>query len=333
MPSRRSAKRAWIIGFVILAAALTGAWQVDLVRQNAQLLWLAVTGRAWKLRGHVDQYDVWSPVLKQSRTVYVYTPPGYNQSANRAERYPVLYLLHGSPGLPTDWLRYGRAPEEVERLALAHKAPPMIVVCPDGRGIGSLGDSEYLNAPSKVGPAPSPDDPPGVDVATFIWHELPAWVDTHFRTKAYPSMRLLGGVSTGGYGAVNLALRHPDVFGAGLSYSGYFTADQYGWARPVWGRNPSRDRLDLESPTVYVNGPKAEWHDLYIYVGDGLDERPPYPQQSALFVTKLQAAHITFVHQRMPGKHSWDLWRGLLRDSLTRYFARAAGSDIAGPHF
>src|SRR3569833_4080819 len=53
---RKSRKRGWIITVVVLIAALAAAWQVDLVRQNAQILWLAVTGRAWKLRGQVHRY-------------------------------------------------------------------------------------------------------------------------------------------------------------------------------------------------------------------------------------------------------------------------------------
>jgi enterochelin esterase-like enzyme len=61
-----------------------------------------------------------------------------------------------------------------------------------------------------------------------------------------------------------------------------------------------------------------------VYVGDGFDERPPYPQQSALFVTKLRSAQIPFDHERAPGKHSWDLWRNLLADSLTQYFKRSS---------
>jgi enterochelin esterase-like enzyme len=308
-------RRTWAIATAIAVAAIIGLWQIDIVRQNAQIFWLEVTGRAWKLRGQVTQYAVWSPALREARSVYVYTPPGYAHGKD----YPVLYLLHGSPGMPSDWLRYGRAPEEVERLAAARKVPPMIIVCPDGQGIGTLGDSEYIDAPSKsTGHGADPD---GIDVGTFIWRDLPQWVDTHFRTDRRPQARILAGVSTGGYGAVNLALQHPDVFGAGLSFSGYFTASPFGWARPVWGRNPDKARLDAESPTVYVSGPRPAWKNLFIYVGDGLNERAPYPQQSALFVTKLAAAHIDYVHHRAPGKHSWDLWRSLLRDSLTDHFS------------
>src|SRR5258708_34104169 len=100
--SRPSRKRVVMI-LAVLAITLAGLWQVDLVRQNAQILWTAVTGRVWKLRGHVRTVTVWSPALSQSRLLYVYTPPGYDKPDERLSRYPVLYLLHGSPGVPTAW--------------------------------------------------------------------------------------------------------------------------------------------------------------------------------------------------------------------------------------
>lgn len=315
---RRKLRRNVIVTLVTLAAALTGAWQVDLVRQNAQILWLTVTGQAWKLQGTVTQYSVQSTALQQSRTVYVYTPPHYATSTST--RYPVLYMLHGAPGLPTDWLRYGRAPEVVERLVIEHKYPPTIIVCPDGQGIGRLGDSEYLDAPSQQRDSEHAPGP-GSLVGTFIWQDLPAWVDSHFRTIPDSAHRILAGVSTGGYGAVNLALQHPDVFGAGMSYSGYFQADVHGWARPVWGGNYLNTQIRAESPTLYVDHARPKWKNEFVYVGDGLDERPPYPQQAAAFILKLQAAHINYASQRSPGKHSWDLWRGLLKDALLKYQA------------
>ena len=312
-------RRAAVIWTVILVAALTGAWQVDLVRQNAQLLWLAVTGKAWKLQGKVTQYTVDSPSLHQARTVYVYTPPGYNTATST--RYPVLYLLHGAPGLPTDWLRYGRAPELVERLRAERNFPEMIIVCPDGQGIGSLGDSEYINAPSEANGGDTPPTPDSM-VGSFIWEDLPKWVDSRFKTRPDPADRILAGVSTGGYGAVNLALQHPDVYGAGISLSGYFEAARHGWAKPVWGSYYTDTRVKEESPTEYVDRPRDKWKNEFVYVGDGLGERPPYPQQAAAFIVKLQRAHIDYAAKRAPGKHSWDLWRTLLRDALIQYESR-----------
>ncbi|MGO8671859.1 MAG: alpha/beta hydrolase [Capsulimonadaceae bacterium] len=300
----------------IAILACTALWQVDLVRQNARILWDTVTGQVWKVRGHIEARDVVSSAVHQTRTVYVYTPPGYDIPVNLTRRYRVLYLLHGAPGLPSDWIRYGEAPAVVERLTVSRQATPMIIVCPDGRGIGALGDSEYIDAPGQ------PAARRGVRVASFILHDLVPWVDSHYRTQANPAGRILAGDSTGGYGAVNLTLQHPDLFGAAFSFSGYFTAEQYGWARPVWGHHPPAALLARESPEEYVDAPRPAWSRLYIYVGEGLDEHPPYPRESAAFSERLTLAHIAFTHQRMRGKHSWDLWRDLLRDAIVDYERR-----------
>jgi enterochelin esterase-like enzyme len=147
-----------------------------------------------------------SAALRQSRRLLVYTPPGYDAPDNEA-RYPVLYLLHGCPDPGDGWNRYGRAAEEVDQLCVQEDFPPMIVVCPDGNGLGSFGDSEYIDAvnPKLKGKA-------GVRVATYLTDEAVPFIDQKYRTIPTPAGRLIGGISTGGYGAVNLGLRRPDLF-------------------------------------------------------------------------------------------------------------------------
>lgn len=303
-PSRRAALCA---GIALLLAVLS---QVDLVRQNAQIFWESATGRGWKLHGALHTVVVWSPALRQNRRVVVYLPPGYE--TDTAERYPVVYLLHGAPGVLDDWLRYGRAPETLEKLCESGKARNMILVFPDGRGVGYLGDSEYVDAPGRQSR--------GLAVGTFIWRDLPAWIDSHYRTVASRDGRILAGVSTGGYGAVNLGLQHPQVFGALFSFSGYFEAEDSGWARPVWGYHPTASALERQSPLNYLSyGDNPDWRNTYIYIGQGSDERPPYPAEARAFATVLRSKHVPYRYQILPGKHSWDLWRVALTDALTAH--------------
>jgi len=324
-------------------AVLCGLWQIDLVRQNAELFWMSATGHGWKLNGKIRNSYVWSPALRQKRRVVVYLPADYDSDPHR--HFPVLYLLHGSPGVLDDWLRYGRAPEDVEQLWTTGKIPEMILVMPDGQGMGYLGDSEYIDAPNGGGRA-------GAAVGTFIWQDLVNWVDAHYRTEASRDGRILAGASSGGYGAVNLGLQHPDVFGSLLSFSGYFQADPSGWARPVWGYHPAPERLQRESPLAFVKDPSlldspasdstgasgaagaawdeaagyALWKKTFIYMGDGSGERPPYPEQEASFAQVLKDAGIPCVRQSTPGRHSWDVWRTQLSDALV---ARAAWLQAA----
>lgn len=308
----------------VVLAILAGLWQVDLVRQNAELFWLSVSGQRWKLHGRLAISTVWSPALRQSRRVAIYLPHDYAENPSR--RYPVLYLLHGSPGVLDDWVRYGRAPEDLEQLWSQGRIPETILVMPDGQGMGYLGDSEYLDAPNGRGRS-------GTAVGTFIWRDLPSWMDRHYRTIASRDGRSLGGVSTGGYGAVNLGMQHPDLFGSLYSFSGYFQAEDSGWARPVWGYHPDPNRMRQESPLSFVaTGGNPLWRKTFIYIGEGADERPPYPQESRAFCGSLDRVGIPYVHRTLPGKHSWDLWRSALRDAMLSREQMLHGSALPGRH-
>ncbi|GAA4210651.1 alpha/beta hydrolase [Actinocatenispora rupis] len=134
-----------------------------------------------------------------TQTVYLYLPPGYRSGATL--RYPVLYLYGGWPGRSTDWLAAGRLPEMMDALIAQHRIQPMIVVMPDTT-LGGFRDTECLDA---VG---------GPRLESFLTGPLVKYVDSHFRTVADRSGRALGGMSSGGFCALNLGLHHTGQVGA-----------------------------------------------------------------------------------------------------------------------
>lgn len=129
--------------------------------------------------------------------VSIYLPEAYNKEPER--RFPVLYFLHGY----SDTTPRHKATEDLRRAmdhAIANgSAQPFIIVLPNG--INKYFGSFYANS-STVG---NWDD--------YITRDLVAYVDGHFRTEADPAHRAISGHSMGGYGALTLAFRHPDVFG------------------------------------------------------------------------------------------------------------------------
>src|SRR5919204_1398824 len=155
-----------------------------------------------------------SPALGGRPEPYdLYLPPGYNTPANRPRRYPVLYLLHGAPGQPGDWI-HGMHVHVLEDQGVTSGAlPPMIIVMPDGNG-GVWRDSQYVNT---VG---------GFRAEDLIAHDVVRYIDAHYRTLADRQARAIAGISEGGYGAMNLGLKHVAEFGTIVSISGYFTADR-----------------------------------------------------------------------------------------------------------
>ena len=310
-PPKQRRRKPWVLAlWVILIGGIVALLQVDLVRQNLEIFWIGVTGQGWKLHGQVHTVTVHSQVLRQSRHLLIYTPPGYDANDARTH-YPTLYLLHGCPDPGDGWNRYGRAAEEVDRLCVQEGFPPLIVVCPDGNGLGSFGDSEYIDAVN-----PKLQTAPASRVATYLTDEIIPYIDKNYRTIDTADGRLIGGISTGGYGAVNLGLHRPDLFSTLFAFSAYFRADDSGWARPVWGKSPTAVQLREQSPLDYLTPGQTRWKHTFVVLGDGKGDRNIYRSETANFARKLQACGIGYENHELPGRHSWDLWRGLLRNGL-----------------
>lgn len=141
------------------------------------------------------------------RRAAIYLPPGYEDSATR---FPSAYVLTGFSGRGTMLLNESawdeNMPERINRLISEGRARPMILVMPDC--FTHVGGSQYLNS-SATGP-----------YEDHVIEELVPFVDQKFRTLADRNHRAVLGKSSGGYGSVVLAMRHPDVFGLMASHSG-----------------------------------------------------------------------------------------------------------------
>jgi enterochelin esterase-like enzyme len=135
-----------------------------------------------------------------ARPGYVYLPPGYS----RAHRYPVVYLLHGMPGSPSEYLDGTNLAPFADAAISSGRLRPFIAVLP------AAGPDRRYN-----GEWAGPWEQEVVD-------DVVPFVDAQLPTLATPKGRVLAGLSAGGFGAVYIALRHPGVFGAVESWSGYF---------------------------------------------------------------------------------------------------------------
>jgi enterochelin esterase family protein len=140
------------------------------------------------------------------RHIPVYLPPGYDDGT---ARYPVIYWLHGFTGTGLSAINANpwvpSLPECMDRAAAAG-APPAILVMADG--FTRFGGSQYLNSEATG------------RYEDFVARELVAFIDGRYRTLPSARHRGVDGKSSGGYGALVLAMRHPDVFGAVASHSG-----------------------------------------------------------------------------------------------------------------
>src|SRR5579884_843450 len=132
------------------------------------------------------------------RDVFVYLPPSY--AAKKTQRYPVVYLLHGYGLTGERWVTFIGLPDLADKDINAGAAKEMILVSPDA--FTKYDGSMYSSSPTTG------------DWETFIAEDLVSYVDSHYRTIPNRMSRGLAGHSMGGYGAIRIGMKRPDVFAA-----------------------------------------------------------------------------------------------------------------------
>jgi enterochelin esterase-like enzyme len=252
--------------------------------------------------GHVSahsiivQDEVVSPALGgQRRPFLVYLPPSYNTPEGQTKRYPTLYLLHGSPGKDSDWFNGGKADQSADTLIALGKIPELILILPDGNG--------RRGQPSEWGNAFDHHQ----NIETYIATDLIKYVDAHYRTIADAAHRGIGGLSMGGFGAMNIALHHPDIFGTVISLGGYYRAEG-----SIWGRNVTYAQEN--SPIDVLLKDKPAW-GLHMYIGAATKDQPYYTLAKQ-FVGELVKLHLSYQLDVQNGYHSWRVWQVQIYNAL-----------------
>lgn len=140
----------------------------------------------------VSTVEVYSDAMKKNVQVVVITPEKSETPS------AVVYLLHGYSGNELNWLRIK---PELAGIADRHN---LIFVCPDGR------NSWYWDSPKD----------PAYRYETFVAKELVQYIDANYPTRKDRTARAITGLSMGGHGALWIAFRHTETFGAAGSTSG-----------------------------------------------------------------------------------------------------------------
>lgn len=246
-------------------------------------------------RGRLQTIRFYSPALHRESDYLVYLPPGYGDSV---ARYPVYYLLHGSPGRPQVYLGIASLPVRMDNLISQHRMRPMLLVFPDGRiGGSTYSDSEWANTPAGN----------YSDYVVDVVHD----VDTRFTTLANRRDRVIAGFSMGGYGATNVMLHHVDLFANLQSWSGYYVQHRTG----VFA-HASRADLSANSPLDYVAtlGAQIAANPVraFLFVGrDDNDSPQAQPMARGLAAAGGQVSYALY-----HGGHDWQLWHAHLNQLL-----------------
>lgn len=202
---------------------------------------------------------------------------------------PVLYLLHGLSDDHTAWLRY----TSIERYAAARG---LAVVMP------AAGRSFYA------------DEARGHRYWSFVSEELPKVVGQFFRVSQDPADTFVAGLSMGGYGALKLALTHPDRFGAAACLSGALDL-------LAFSKRPDRDEV---MGRVFDHTVRPT-DDLFQLLGTATGVPPLHVScgtedwlfaSSQRFAAEAEAAGIDVTTDWRPGEHVWSLWDDVIQDVI-----------------
>jgi S-formylglutathione hydrolase FrmB len=148
-------------------------------------------------------------------TVYVYLPADYAKNPNR--QYPVLELLHGVPDSPGAWMAQMHAAKRLMTAVSTGTVHPFILVIPEvtpNSNHSSMDDNEECTDVSSTD-----------KIETWLTQDVRNMVLDNFRAIGSASGWGLMGYSTGGYCAANLVLKHPDLYKAAVSISGYYSPE------------------------------------------------------------------------------------------------------------
>lgn len=223
-------------------------------------------------RGDLISLNYPSQVLGQSTKVNIYLPKAYSKK----KTLPLTFLLHGR-GLDADqWVKTGRIHHYLDNLIARGVIPPQIVVMP------SSGIVPYIDASEK-----------------FITEELLGWLKTRYGIEGTRQSTAIAGMSMGGFGAFNLALRHPQLFGVSVPVSGVYFPE---YVASLPDALPSGFRLHLMCGTS----------DAFIGMNRDL-------------ATALTARGLNFTYQEAEGGHDWHYW-----GKHTPAMLKAVGDYFAG---
>jgi len=252
----------------------------------------------------VDTALTYSAAMHKNIKAVVVKPNDYSAS----KKFPTVYLLHGAGGKYSDWVTNPPDKQTVQKLADLYD---VIIVCPDGNVT-----SWYFDSP--------------IDSAyryeTYVSKELVSYIDSHYSTITDRNSRAITGLSMGGHGALYLAFKHQDIYGACGSMSGGVDIrpfpnnwdiakrlGKYSDYPQRWEENTVTNLVYLLTPNSLAITFDCGSDDFFFKVNNELHE-------------KLLERNIPHDFTTRPGGHSWQYWGNSINYQMlffSRFFNKA----------
>lgn len=247
-------------------------------------------------------------VSKITRTVYVFLPPQYFwRGFYQKYHFPVIELIHGFPGQPSDWITVLGVNTLLDSLVRKHLASPAVLVMPDANGARGV-SLQCLN--QYRGPQ---DD-------TFLSRDLPAGISRDLRVQRPGTGWGIAGYSEGGFCAANLGLQHGRVYSFAGVLSGYFRPSDNQLGNPpreISAFGGSRAVARDNTPADLIRALPAGRPIPQFWLGAGLLDADDV--RSARYFGQLLGIRQPAVTVRLVpgGGHTMLTWRLLLPPMLT----------------
>ncbi len=236
------------------------------------------------------------------RDAFVWVPPIW--VANEKVKLPVIVLLAGIPGQPSDWTRASMADVTARAFADAHHGMAPIIVMPDENG-SFTNDTECVNSPKG-------------QAETYVTEDVPNFMRKNFNASTSKGSLAIAGLSEGGMCSLMLTLRHPDEFVAFGDYSGLTSptveeaVDPAATIPVLFGG--SQTAYNQHDPLFLLRNQRfpntAGWFEV------GTDDHAPLVAQRTLVPLSTSAGILTCSQEVAGAGHTFTLWEDAFRDSL-----------------
>ena len=244
-----------------------------------------------------------TPSLPTPAHCLVLEPPSYRSDPSR--RYPVLVFLHDGYGNVRTLERRGVAADLAVRMADG-RLPEFLVVAPGASGSWFSDSADGRRRWEE-----------------FLVRDLTREIESRYRAIPHPASRGVTGISMGGFGAVKIALKHPDLFGTVSALSGALIPiglddiPRYGWLtrltlKRVFGSHPDPGRLSANDVWDLLAGRRFDRPPFEAHLRAGAGDFYGLDRVAAQYGTYMNEHGIPTQVVLEPGGHDWAYWRRAL---------------------
>ena len=267
------------------------------------LIAFAISSFAQFSRGTVkESLTIDSKILGKQVKYTIYLPFDYETSSRY---YPVVYLLHGMGDNDMGWMQFGEANLIADEAIATREIPPMILVMPDA------GVSFYINNFDN-----------SLRYEDFFIQEFMPYIEKTYRIRAEKRFRGIAGLSMGGYGTLNYALKYPEKFSACVAFSAaifspesVMQTNEQGWGimKPLFGPYKEGDaRLTAHYKNnnafdITTSKGKEAYNQLRIMLDCGDDDF--LTDDNCRLHIHLNKLGIKHEFRMRDGAHNWLYWR------------------------